>query len=251
MSKRGSRIPKRLKSDAIVEAIFELRFGTSTPSEFLLVKLAEITPWKQFNKSRLPAYGIPEPVRQLDPNLRFQPIFELLEPTNQRSVRIGANVLSYHLRSPYNGWAKFSEELSDAIGALFEVSEGLVISRLGLRYVNAFTPEAHGIRKISDLDIEVRIGDSVVNDGLNINVTTRLGEDTSCTVRVATPDFVFCGSLPATTATPADIDVSTPESFQTKCQADVMKWADAAHLVKNIEFFALLTDATIDALEEK
>jgi hypothetical protein len=36
-----------------------------------------------------------------------------------------------------------------------------------------------------------------------------------------------------------------------KNQADVMRWLEAARLTKNIEFFALLTDKTIDDLEEK
>jgi len=250
VSKRGSRIPKKLKNDAILEAIFELRFETTTKSEFLVVKLAEHEPWRHFIQSRLPAYSFPEPVRQLDPNLRFLPIFELLEPTNQRSVRIGPNVLSYHLRSPYDRWGTFSEELAGTVKALFETAEAPLIDRLGLRYLNAFTPESHGINKFSELDIKVCVGGSSVDDGVNINVMSRLSEDTVCAVRVATPDFVL-GSLPPTTSVLADIDVFTPEHVQMKNQADVMRWLEAARLTKNIEFFALLTDKTIDDLEEK
>jgi uncharacterized protein (TIGR04255 family) len=250
VSKRGSRVPKKLKNDAIVEALLEIRFDTQTSPEFLFVRLAEFEPWKQFSQSRLPAYSIPDSIRQVDPNFRYQPTFELLDPKGQRSVRIGPKSLSYHLRMPYNGWTAFGKELNHAINALFERANELVVRRLGLRYLNALTSNLHGIRGISDLDLSVHIGGERVSENININVTRKLTKDSECTVRVATPQFVL-GSLPPDTTVLADIDVFTPESFESRDKTEVATWIEGAHNSKNIEFFALLTDKSITSLEEK
>jgi uncharacterized protein (TIGR04255 family) len=250
VSRRGSKVPKKLKSDAIVEALLEIRFDTATSPEFLFVRLAEFEPWKNFSQSRLPAYGIPETIRQVDPNFRYQPTFELSEPKGQRAVRIGPKVLSYHLRSPYNGWSEFGKELSSAIEALFTKADELVIRRLGLRYLNALTSQSHAIRSIRDLDVSVCIGNEIISDGLNINMTHSLTKDSSCTVRVATPQFIT-GSLPPATTVLADIDVFTPEPYEVKSKLEVVKWVDAAHASEKVEFFVLLTDETIASLEDK
>src|SRR2546427_129180 len=114
----GKAIPAKLKQDAIVEAIFEIRFDTSTIPEVLLGRLADYAPWKAFEQRRLPAYEIPDPVRQVDPNLRYTPVFELQHAAGQRSVRIGAHVLSYHQLAPYVGWPAFKPELIRAIQGL-------------------------------------------------------------------------------------------------------------------------------------
>lgn len=248
MSRRGSRIPRKLKHDAIVEAIVELRFETTTKPEYLLVRLAEMEAWKQFNESRLPAYSIPETLREVDTNLRYQPIFELLR--DQRSLKIGPRVVSYHLRQPYNGWAAFGKEVSEVVDAVFSKADSPVIKRLGLRYLNALTSDLHGIRSVSDLDVLLQIGEEHASDGININVMKKISDDTSCVVRIASPSFVT-GSLPADTTVLADIDVFTPDSFETRRPVDVMNWIEAAHTTEKREFFVLLKNETISALEEK
>jgi uncharacterized protein (TIGR04255 family) len=250
VSRRGSRIPKKLKHDAIVEALFELRFDTATSPEFLFVRLSEFEPWKPFNQSRLPAYSIPEAVRKLDQNLRFQPIFELIEPQNQRSVRIGPNVLSYHLRSPYVGWAEFSKELANVVNALFMKADRLIVTRLGLRYLNALNGANHGIHGLDDLDLSLSIGGERITGGTNLNVWANSAADISCMVRIATPQFVT-GSLPAETTVLADIDVFTPDQYRTENPGDVLAWTREAHDAEKREFFVLLTDQTITNLTEE
>ena len=74
----GKPIPQKLKHDAIVEALVEIRFDASTIPEVLLGRLADHEPWKGFDQRRLPAYEIPAPIRQADANLRYNPWFELM-----------------------------------------------------------------------------------------------------------------------------------------------------------------------------
>lgn len=248
VSKRGSLIPKKLKFDAIIEALLEMRFSTTTQSEFLFVRLAEHPSWKGFSQARLPAYGIPENIRQIDQNLRFQPTFELLEPSKQRAVRIGPSVISYHLRKPYVGWPEFSQELRGMVDRLFESAEGLTVSRLGLRYINAFSPSLHGIRGIGDLDLSITVAGAPVESNVNVNFSSQAFPQTNAAVRIASPEFFV--ALPEIEATAlADIDIFTREGFEATNRKSIYDWLELAHAAKNEEFFCLLAPETISSLE--
>ena len=249
MSKRGSRIPRKLKSDAILESLLEIRFSTSTQSEFLFVRLAEYGPWKGFSQARLPAYGIPENIRLLDANLRYSPTFELMEPTGQRSIRIGPSVISYHLRPPYSGWSKFGQELRAMVEGLFDSAEGLVVNRLGLRYVNAFSSKLHGIKGIEDLDLTVTVAGTQVKSSINVNISSPAFAQTNAATRIASPEFfVLQPGVEATVL--ADIDIFTKEGFEAKSKKAIFEWLELARNAKNEEFFCLLKPDTIAKLEE-
>ena len=243
------RIPEKLKHDAIVEVLLEIRFDMTTLPEVFFGRLVDYPPWKGFQQRRMPAYEIPATMRQADINLRYQPVFELVNVPG-RAVRIGGQVLSYHRLQPYIGWTKFQPELADAIDGLFAKAEGLTVRRLGLRYINAIRPELHRINTIVDLDLKLSIEAESVSNNVNINFTTELSADTQCTVRIATTEFVQ-GVLPQGTSVLIDVDVFTKESFKTQDAQKVKEWVTAAHTREKEQFFRLLTADTIDALEEK
>ena len=244
------RIPAKLKHDAIVEALLEVRFDMTTIPEILLGRLADWPSWKGFEQDRMPAYEIPAFLRHADPNLRYQPLFELHNVERNCVVRIGGQVVSYHRLPPYENWAKFNPELDAAIDALFAKADKLTIRRLGLRYINAIRPELHRINSISELDLKVTVENEPVAGNVNVNFTTDLSADTQCTVRVATPEFVQ-GILPPNSCVLIDVDVFTKEAFRTNDGQKVKQWVELAHAMEKEQFFRLLTDATIDALEEK
>jgi len=249
MTKRSNPVPKKLKQDAIIEAILEIRFDMKTLPEVFIGRLADCIHWKGFTQNRMPAYDVPAPLRQADPHLRYQPVFELVETGGNRSVRIGPQVISYHRLSPYIGWERFSCEINEAIEALFEKTDGLQIRRLGLRYINALRADVHGIRSISDLDLELKIASERLSDNVNVNFITSLSDDTKCTIRVATNDFAQ-GVLPQSTSVLVDVDVFTKDNFKTKDIKKVKEWVDFAHIEEKKEFFRLLTDDTINTLKE-
>jgi hypothetical protein len=68
--------PKKLKNDAIAEALCEVRFEceeSGSLPEIVVSKLAEFDPWRHFQKVRLPAYDIPPSIRSQVPHLRACP----------------------------------------------------------------------------------------------------------------------------------------------------------------------------------
>jgi uncharacterized protein (TIGR04255 family) len=243
------RIPTRLRHDAIAEALLEVRFSMATIPEIFLGRIADSAPWNGFEQGRMPAYDLPAFVRQNDPNLRYQPIFELHNVAKSRALRIGGEVLSYHRLPPYESWEQFKPELDSAIDALFAHAKKLTIRRLGLRYINAIKEDLHQISSIAELDLTVAVETRPIGGNLNVNFTTDLSADTQCTVRVATPEFAQ--GLPAKSCALIDVDVFTKDSFVTEDAEKVKQWVMEAHTWEKEQFFRLLTQQTIDALEVK
>jgi uncharacterized protein (TIGR04255 family) len=248
---RGAASPKKLKNDAIIEALLELQFGVggSLP-ELYYARLSELPQWKGFQQLRLPAYEIPPAMRSAEPNLRFQPVLQLAELSDSpRVIKMGPQVLSYHRSKTYCGWEKFQPELNMVIDTLFDAVPGVVISRLGLRYMNGFNRGIHGIGSISDLDFSLRVADEVITDAVNVNYTRHIASVGTCMVRIATPDFVQ-GALPENTTVYIDVDVFTKGEVAITDAAAVKSWVEQAHQVEKYEFFHLLTQDSINALQE-
>jgi len=57
VARRDLKLPTKLKRDAILESVLELRFATAVVSEVFLGKL--IQHWPNYQQRRLAAYEIP------------------------------------------------------------------------------------------------------------------------------------------------------------------------------------------------
>jgi len=249
MVKRGTALPKKLKNDAIVEAVVELRFESQGLPEVFIGRFIDHRNWSAWTQRQLPAYNLPAQVRALDPNLQIAPTIELADNENKTVLRIGPSIVSFHRQAPYIGWEKFKPELERVTARLFEVTKDVTIKRLGLRYLNALRPDLHGIGALTDLDIKMTVSEEVIAKAANLNFTTPVGRDSCCTVRIATPDLVV--GIPAGTSVFIDVDVSTNPGFTTKEKTVADEWIEFAHSQEKIEFFRLFTKSTIDNLREE
>lgn len=250
MVARGTPLPQQLNPDAILEALLEIRFDAPTiVPEVLFGRLAEHAPWIGWMQRRLPTYDIPIQMREVNANLRFTPIFELANPQQHRAVRIGPHVLSYHVMAPYPGWAVFRPDIESAVDQLFARADGLTVLRLGLRYINAFVADVHGIGSTADLDLTVEVSTDDHPTKLNLNFMRAIAPDTDCAVRVATREFAQ-GAVPINATVIADIDVFTNEHITAQSAHAVKNWAVAAHDAEKQEFFHLLRPGTIAHLTQ-
>lgn len=243
-------VPEKLKQDAIVEALLEIRFDSQTIPEILLGRLADHSAWNNFHQRRLPISEIPAVVRQSDRNLRYSPWLELADLERNRKVRIGEHVLSYHQLAPYPGWQVFRGQLFETIDGLFSKAGKANIRRLGLRYINGLKPAVHRVDGILDLNMTVSVAGQSIPESSNVNFTTNVHDDTDCTVRIAAADFVT-GSLPEGTAVVIDVDVFTKPSARIKSAEDAKAWLEVAHTREKEQFFRLLKPNTVQELMEK
>jgi uncharacterized protein (TIGR04255 family) len=248
---RGTPLPIKLRDDAIVEAIFEIRFDMSTLPEVLIGRISEFGRWKSLAQRRMPGADIPSQLRLMNPMLRKQPTIEFVdEGVEPFALRLGPQSLAFHRIRKYVGWKRFRPELDEAMDVLFQKADGIVIRRLGLRYLNALTRDIHQVGSLGDLDVSLMIAGDQPMSNLNLNYTLDVGNETQCTVRVATADIVQ-GALPTGTSVFVDVEVFTKEGYKTDRRGDVEKWLEFAHLSEKQEFFRLLKQETITALEEK
>ncbi len=212
----------------------------------------DLDPWKGWQQRQLPAYNIPAQFRSLDPNVQYQPTIELLDGDSRTILRLGPSVISYHRQAPYSGSDKFkTSELLSMTKALFDTNPaGILITRLGLRYMNALRPKLHDIDGISALDLKISVSEDAITKAVNLNFTTKVRDESTCAVRIELTEFLQ-GPFPPDTSVFVDVDVYTNDGFRTDSKRTVDEWVEFAHTQEKIEFFHLFKQATIEKLKEE
>ena len=237
-------LPKKLKRDAIAEAICEVRFEceeSTTLPEIVVGRLAEFPEWRDFEKIRLAVSDIPAPIRSKDPTLKHQPVLELRERNKSLLTKVGVNVLSHHRLAPYPGWGSFKPELDRTVAFLFKSFHSFRATRLGVRYVNVFTAEDHGVDSVRQLNFSINLAGDALQDPQNLNYLVARSDSHSVQVRIASPEFV-AGPLKKTVRVLLDLDVFTPSEFETSEAGTAKNWIEDAHTYEKEEFFRLFTD---------
>lgn len=200
---------------------------------------------------RLPIADIPAPIRQADPNLRFQPTIQLREKQGSNLIRIGEQAISFHVagEKKYPGWDKFRAQLNSVAEGLFTNMTNATVNKIGLRYINAIVQDRHFISDIHELEFEVSVGGKKLTGPVNLNFNVLEGAAHVVTTRLAHSSFVQ-GTLPAKTSAVIDVEVSTANDFLVKNALDVMSWIDKAHLFEKTAFFALIPNTVQQQLVE-
>jgi uncharacterized protein (TIGR04255 family) len=232
-------LPKKLTRDSIREALVEIRFESEELPEIVVGRLADYKTWGSWSKRRLSAADIPSAIRESDPMLKFQPEIELFNESENLRIRIGGHAISIHNIGEYYGWDSYKHEIGNVVDALFEKFENITIKRIGLRYINALTKEAHLIESISDLSLGISIGNKEIADHINLSYFTPK-ETCGVMVKIATPLFVQDQTLRDTSVI-IDVDVFTLDSYTEKNKGNVIAQIGITHEQEKEAFFALLS----------
>jgi uncharacterized protein (TIGR04255 family) len=246
-TEEGNALPERINPDAILEALVEFRFEHSDLPELVLGRLLDTQLWESYMQVRLPAADIPQPIREVDVNLRYQPLIELRKSDNARVVKIGGHVVSYHVIGQYPGWATFRTEIEEVLREVMTKLKSPQFSRIGLRYINAVRAEEHYVRGLIDTNIVIKVGDRTLTESVNVNYTRTQGTSHVVTVRVATPDLVT-GNIQGGYSLLCDIDVGSKGGTPITDYDGAIAWIGEAHTLEKSEFFSILPKNIIDKL---
>lgn len=243
-----AQLPSKLKKDAIIEALVELRFDTEEAPEIVLGRLTDNPKWADFKRTRTAIAELPSVIRLSDPNLRFQPHFDLRGGGGKWNIKVGTNVLSIHNLEEYVGWHKFSSDVSALVHFLFDRLGEVAVRRIGVRYINALNATDHLIKSIQDLNLEMKVsGNPLVHHvNLNYRIEFDIGQ---AMVRIASPDLVEGTIRPGMTAY-VDVDVFTHNSFSVSQREAVLRWVDLAHTEEKTVFFGLIPDDVVEKIKE-
>lgn len=247
---QGDSLPDRIEPDAILEALVEFRFEHAELPELVLGRLLDLSLWENsYTQVRLPAADIPQPIREADPQLRYQPLVELRKSDGHRVAKIGGHVMSYHVTGLYPGWTIYRDEIGTLLREALAKLRSPQISRIGFRYINILRPDKHHVRGLADTNVALKIGDIELTDSVMVNYT-RSAERLSTTVRIATPDLV-AGNVPPGYALLCDIDVATKAGVVVDGYNEAMDWIEDAHTREKSEFFSLLPPDVMKKLSPK
>jgi len=129
-------IPKKISPCPILESVVEIRFETLFPSDAVFGMLYSRLSDQHKTFEKLPILQIPEILRSQDPNLRYQPVYKLID--DDFWVQIGSNVISIVNVKGYVGWTLFSERINVVLKHLNDSKIISKITRFGIRYISFF-----------------------------------------------------------------------------------------------------------------
>ncbi len=242
------------QKDAIIDAIWEIRFDAGKEPEIVVGMVSELEFVKDFNQIRLSTADIPAAVRRADQNLKYQPIFVFKNENGPELVKVGGNVLSYHVSGQHNyiGGDAFKAQLRLVVDNLFSTFKFLKVTRLGYRFVNSLNEKDHRIVSINSLKLNINAGGANIKDDLSLSYFVTNNESSHGTlVRIATPYFVTGSKLPENTVAFIDIDVMTPDGYETSDADQVHDWIQTSHQYKNDAFYGLIPAELSSKLKEK
>ena len=83
---------------------------------------------------KLPTANIPKQLLEMNPNWKIQPHFQF--SSNEILILIGANAVSFSVRSKYVCWEKFLEKCNDYLESFYQTGIANSFYRVSLRYIN-------------------------------------------------------------------------------------------------------------------
>ena len=148
-------LPKRLRKEPLLDALFECRFVAHFPVSSILpgILFSEFEGEKQLE--RLPQSEIPEAIRNSDPNLQYVPLVRIR--LDNYSFLIGDRSLAVSCNLPYKGWNDFKPKIIKTIGILKK--SGLInkIVRYSTKYVDLIQSDDFA-DQVSLANLSLRIG---------------------------------------------------------------------------------------------
>jgi uncharacterized protein (TIGR04255 family) len=225
-------LPKSIEVCPIVDALVEVRFLPAVPEEVVFGVLYESLAARFPKVENLPVLQVPPQIRNLNPQLRFQPTHRL--KGERHYVSIGPRVVVAGIEIPYPGWDALRAQLLSTFEAIMAKHVIKQVQRLGFRYLNVFEGDV-----TKRLTLEFRLRDEVIEGDKTSFRTTMKREDANVTLRVSKdqnfkrpPNFKRTGTI-------IDIDVSRATSDVFTLQT-LISFIDAAHTTEKTLFFDLL-----------
>lgn len=246
MTEIGKSVPKRLRKEPLLEALWEIRFSSDTES------VADLLPgliYKAMGASypkieRLPVANLPPSVLKQNETLRYVPTIRL--EGNPYSIQIGEHVVSLSCRRPYTGWGEFESKILDLAEMLKATNLLTRLERFSLKYIDVI--QLTEIPSLKPLQVGVKLGIQELTNN-PVHLRTELRENGFLhIVQIASPAQVVLLTGERFEGLLIDIDTI----YQRETSEFWLEFRDQlnrAHILSKSLFFRLLTEETINQLE--
>ncbi len=244
-------IPKRLEKEPLLEAVWEIRFGTESNlpvGEMLPGLLYQALQEDYPTIVRLPAADIPRPIAETDPALRYVPTVRLEGPPGTSfAIQVGDRVVSLNNRRPYSGWTDFSSRIKKLAELLR--STGLIQNpeRFSLKYVDLI--ELDTPPSLTSLHVSLSVAGRDL-DGRQVQLRTEINDDPFVHIlQIASPVDAVIASKERRQGTLVDIDTIHAVAGDVEFWDVLNDELDEAHARSKRLFFDLLRPEAEKRLE--
>lgn len=160
-------LPKKLKKEPLIEAVFEVRFqGAPLLSNLLLGHL--MTKFGNMPVQKLPAADIPEQLREHSQAFKYSPIFQI--KLDKNFILIGDRMCAVTSSTPYQGWIEFKKHILEVTKYLEKCGLLTKIERYSLKYVDLIEAESTE-EQLNLIDFDLRLGrEKIEKEAVNIRI---------------------------------------------------------------------------------
>lgn len=241
-------LPKKLQNCPVVETILEIRFSSKLPPDavFGVIYQSLLKSFFNFTVQPQPILQLPAEIRNADPNIRYQPTYQLVK--ENLSIGISAKSVVFSNKAPYKGWAAFKEFVLSAVELIFSCDAIDKIERIGLRYINIInSPLADATNLVISLCGEMQHK----NDVSVLRLEKQLLDNELIIFQLNNNVFVSINNAPAQKRSMIDIDSIKNinvecHSFTIDSFSDIL---DVLHKNEKVHFFGLLKDEYMKQLQ--
>lgn len=239
---RMKRIPKRLDKCPIIESVLEIRFDSDFDRNIVFPVLYSLIRGDFMEPSSLPILQIPDSIREVDPNLRFQPYYRIVLKNDPNiSLQIGPKVLAFCFTQHYEGWDVFKDYVLRYIRIFQEANIIKKVLRMGFRVINFFDWDIY--QKGMNLMISLSGEEIPYNETA---LKTKFIKDNYESIVNIINSATLNNTQGKRVGSIIDIDTSIAncDDFFSK----VSLYMDEAHSIEKSLFFNILTEEQINAL---
>lgn len=225
--------PRRLNRNPLLEVAAEVRFASQVPPD-TIVGLVYAKVRGEFGAPQnLPIAQIPAPLRDTDPELRFQPLHKFEAPG--RTLLLGPRCVCLSTK-PYIDWNSTKPNLRQVLEHLSESGLFENVNRVALRYVNFF--ESINVLEHTTLQMTIA-GRSILNDAITLH-SVHVEGDFKINTRVGN-DATIAGQTPKKGSV-IDLDVvcDKPSVNNSQMVDSIFHIFDGANRLADDAFFGLL-----------
>ncbi len=244
-------LPKKLKKEPLIDAVFELRFGDGPIPLSHLLPAALISSFPSLKLTTFPAADFPASIRSNEPSLRYAALYRMED--DSFIFQIGDRSLSICSKIPYVGWCTFKSRIMDTLTNLNSSNSpilGIPLERYSMKYVNLV--EAETLEKqVSSLDISLKIKDFTLSEqNFQVRVQKEDGGFLNIITLLSNGMTIVQGEAAQRIGVIVDVDV-----LKTTTDADLATFLqtaevalDAIHNKCKHEFFSCLKSETLEEL---
>jgi uncharacterized protein (TIGR04255 family) len=242
------RLPIQLKSQPIIDVVFELRVPATSQLLAAVVPGALAVQFKDQSPKieRLPASMVPDAFRSADPNLAFQGLVKVT--VGKFNYVVGDQSVAIGCGAPYPGWGVFKEKIVEFLGLLNGLGAISNLSRHSLKYIDFLVgDDLVALRKL--VAMEMTFGSKrISSESTNIQIQSSENGFVKLLSFVAPAQVHFPGQVPKSGLI-MDIDLVRQEDTTLEHLLSSNGSAlDQIHQESKATFFDLLTPHALDVL---